>query len=669
MKKVQAGLPAPLGSIIKKGGVNFSVYAPYVTRIQLLLFRSEEDTNPDVYELDPHKNRTYYYWHIFIEGIGKNQLYAYRVDGKIDLERGRLADFSKVLIDPYARVVIGKHSREKASIYGYDNIDCCLKSAVVSYDFDWQGYEKIDCPESETIIYELHVGAFTKNENSGVTPEKRGTYRGLIEKIPYLKKLGINTVELMPVYAFDEQDAPIGKTNFWGYSPLNFFAPHSAYSSETEPQKILAEFKEMVREFHKNHIKIVLDVVYNHTAETNYNGPFYSFKGFANSVYYIIDEEGKYLDYTGCGNTICANHSIVRRMIQHSLKYWVRDMNIDGFRFDLASALARDEHGIPTENPPVLWSIDSEPLFSSIDLIAEPWDAVGLNLTNDFPGDKWKIWDEKFRDTVRAFVQGINGKTREFAYRVSGGEGSKHGRHFEFPPGRNLHYVTCHDGFTMNDLVSYREKHNFANEEENRDGTNNNLSWNCGIEGETDILLINQIREKYMKNMFMALITSHGIPMILMGDEVKRTQQGNNNAYCQDNEISWFNWELVEKNEELFNFVKQLIAFRKRVKIFSYEGYYKSEFNDKYPFVISHGVKLDNPDFGYYSNSIAQEYCYLQKKENIYIIYNSYTEDLDFELPYGSWEIVISSGLKNTKMLSECFIKVEAQSSVILEKK
>jgi len=666
--KIKIGKPTPLGAHLRDGGVNFSLFSPFSTHVQLLLFKDIHDTEPAVIELTK-RNKSYYYWHVFVEGIGVNQLYGFRIDGKNENQRRRF-DFSKVLVDPYAQAIVGEHSREIASQFGRDNISCCYKSAVVDNEFDWKGFEKVLRPTRKLIIYEMHVGAFTKNKNSGLSDKLRGTYRGLIEKIPYLKELGVTAVELMPVYTFDEQDAPLGKTNFWGYSPVNFFSPHAGYSSETEPQEIINEFKEMVRELHRNNIEIILDVVYNHTAETGAKGPTYNFKGLVNWAYYILDEDGKYLDYTGCGNTMNTNHSVVRRMIQNSLTYWVKEMKIDGFRFDLASVLSRSESGTPTENPPILWAIDSHPELVDANIIAEPWDAVGLNLTYNFPGDRWLIWNGQFRDLVRTFTKGDMGRVGEFALRSAGGKGTIPGRYIEFSPERNLYFVTCHDGFTLNDLVSYNEKHNLDNGEDNEDGSDNNLSWNWGEEGETENAEIEKLRLKQIKNMLICLFSSHGIPMILMGDEVRRTQKGNNNAYCQDNEISWFDWSLVDKNRGLFEFVKKIILFRKASHIFHYVGYLDTGYSYDKPFVTYHGVKLNKPDFSYYSHSIAIEMQYPKKKEHVLLIYNFYHKKLQFNLPYGEWEIVVSTDDKVEEgIIVERNLQVPERAIIVLNKK
>ena len=402
-------------------------------------------------------------------------------------------------------------------------------------------------PFAKTVIYEMHVGGFTRNPNSMIDSSKRGTYAGLIEKIPYLVDLGITAVELLPVFQFDEQDCPKGLVNYWGYCPVSFFAPHHGYSSSKEPLHILDEFRDMVKALHKAGIEVILDVVFNHTAEGNHEGPSFCFRGIDNSIYYILeDDKTYYSNYSGTGNTLNANQPIVRRMIIDSLHFWVTEMHVDGFRFDLASILSRDEKGRPIENPPVLWDIESDPVFAGVKLIAEAWDAAGLYQVGSFIGDSWKEWNGRFRDDVRSFMKGDEGTVSKLVTRLVGSPDMY--SHKEREPEQSINFVTCHDGFTLNDLVSYNSKHNEANKEENRDGNNDNLSWNCGIEGPTDDAAVEALRNRQVKNFLTLTLLSIGAPMILMGDEVRRTQYGNNNAYCQDNELSWFDWSLIEKH-------------------------------------------------------------------------------------------------------------------------
>jgi len=387
-------------------------------------------------------------------------------------------------------------------------------------------------PYNETVIYELHVGGFTRNPNSGVSADKRGTYAGVVEKIPYLKALGITAVELLPVQQFDDQDAPNGLTNYWGYSPVAFSAPHSGYSSRRDALGPVDEFRDMVKALHKAGIEVILDVVYNHTAEGNHQGPTFSFRGLEDRTYYMLDKSGSYLNYTGCGNTDNANYSVVRRLIMDSLRHWVSEMHVDGFRFDLASVLSRDENGIPLVSPPVLWEIDSDPVLAGTKIIAEAWDAGGLYQVGSFVGDRFREWNGRFRDDMRKFVIGENGLAATLVNRIAGSPDI-----YPDNASRSINFVTCHDGFTLNDLVSYGVKHNEANNQSNVDGADWSFSWNCGVEGATDRADIERIRERQVRNLFALLLLSQGTPMFLMGDEVRRTQRGNNNAYCQDTEL------------------------------------------------------------------------------------------------------------------------------------
>ena len=439
-----------------------------------------------VIDLDPYVNRTYHYWHVFVPGVAAGQVYGYRIAGPFDPANGLRFDPRKVLLDPYGKcVAVPKARSRSAAREPGDNVDTALKSVVVDpAAYDWEGDTPPGRPFAKTIIYEMHVGGFTRHPSSGVAPEKRGTFAGLIEKIPYLQDLGISAVELLPVYAFDEQDGPPGLVNYWGYQPLSFFAPHPGYSSRRDPTAALDEFRDMVKALHRAGIEVLLDVVYNHTAEGGENGPTLCFRGLANETYYILaDDKGRYADYTGCGNTLNANEPIVRRMILDSLRYWVTEMHVDGFRFDLASILSRDEAGRPMASPPILWDIEFDPVLANVKLIAEAWDAAGLYQVGSFVGDSWKEWNGKFRDDVRSFLKGDNGMARTLAYRLTGSPDVYQREEREAE--QSINFVTCHDGFTLNDLVSFNGKHNEDNGEGNRDGTDQNWSWNCGAEGCT----------------------------------------------------------------------------------------------------------------------------------------------------------------------------------------
>lgn len=627
-----------LGATLEEGGVNFCVFAPRATGVELLLFEHVKDKNPIIISLDSEENKSYSYWHVWVPKIGANQLYGYRVHGNYNPSAGDFFDASKVLVDPYTRAIVGEYDRDKAHKYGECNLSKCLKSAVIDdFNFDWENDAFPNHKLSDSILYELHVKGFTANHNSGVTPTLKGTYKGLVEKIPYLKNLGITAVELLPVFAFDPQDAPHNRINYWGYSPINFFAVHAPYAYANKPQEIVDEFKAMIKAFHKANIEVYLDVVYNHTTENDgfRGGPTLSMRGFSNHSYYMLDANGQFRNYTGTGNTFNANHSVARRMIRHSLRYWVRHMHVDGFRFDLASVLSRDENGFPLENPPILWSIDSDPILSQTKIIAEPWDAAGLHQVSDFTGDRWVVWNDMFRDDFRKFVKGDSGMVTHIASRIMGSPDDIRARNNIFSPEQSLNFITCHDGFTLKDLVSYNDKHNFSNGEKNRDGSNQNNSWNCGVEGATKSVDINQFRKKQIKNLVSLLLLSQGTPMLSMGDEIERSQMGNNNAYCQDNELAWMDWDLLDKNQDTYRFIRNLIRVLKQFKIFRFSSHFLREKNDKLPYIKFHGVEIGKPDYSFNSHSLACEIIAPNYNEHVFIIMNMFWEDLNFELPKG----------------------------------
>ncbi|MGE3781687.1 MAG: glycogen debranching protein GlgX [Alphaproteobacteria bacterium] len=631
----QSGKSFPLGATVSAEGVNFSIFSKHGTDVQLLLFEHVDDPQPTrIIELDLGRNRTYHYWHVFVPGVTAGQIYAYRVAGPFDPARGLRFDPEKVLLDPYGKSIArpSRYSRESARQPGA-NTATALKSVVVDPSaYDWEGDAPPARPFAKTIIYEMHVGGFTRHPNSGAAPEKRGTYAGLIEKIPYLRELGVSAVELLPVFAFDEQDAPPGRTNYWGYQPLSFFAPHPGYSSRPDPLGVLDEFRDMVKALHRADIEVILDVVYNHTAEGRADGPTICFRGLANENYYILTEDkSRYADYTGCGNTLNANDPIVRRLIVDSLRYWVMEMHVDGFRFDLASILSRDEAGRPMASPPILWDIESDPVLANVKLIAEAWDAAGLYQVGSFVGDSWKEWNGRFRDDVRSFLKGDDGMARAVAYRLGGSPDIYEYEDREAE--QSINFVTCHDGFTLNDLVSYNAKHNDANGENNRDGADHNLSWNCGAEGPADDPDIERLRKRQIKNFLTLTLLSTGVPMLLMGDEVRRTQNGNNNAYCQDNEISWFDWDLVERNADLLRFVKRLIALQMNRNLPSARlNMSLTELRRRQP-IQWHGVKLNQPDWGHMSHTLAGTVQLMGYPLMMHLIVNAYWEPLEFEVP------------------------------------
>ena len=627
------GTSYPLGATSTHSGVNFSVYARGATGVDLLLFDREDDAKPArVISLDPYENVTYHYWHVFVPRVRPGQLYGYRVDGPFDPARGLRFDHSKVLIDPYGRGLAVPLNYARATAYGVDNTATAIKSVVDTSAYDWEGDEPLHRPASRTIIYEMHVRGFTQNPNSGVSPEKRGTYLGVIEKIPYLKDLGITAVELLPVFQFDALDSPPGRVNYWGYAPVSFFVPHQAYSTRRDLLSPLKEFRDMVKALHRAGIEVILDVVFNHTAEGDQNGPTFCYRGLDNSAYYVLEPDRRhYSNYSGTGNTLNANHPIVRRMIVDSLRYWVKEMHVDGFRFDLASILARDSNGSVLANPPVLWDIESDPCLAGTKMIAEAWDAAGLYQVGSFIGDSWREWNGRFRDDVRSFVRGDDCSVRKFADRILGSWETY--QHKEREAEQSVNFVTCHDGFTLNDLVSYNHKHNEANGEDNRDGADDNRSWNCGVEGPTDDPGIEELRNRQVKNFLTITLMSLGLPMLLMGDEVRRTQLGNNNAYCQDSDLNWFDWSLLEKHGDIHRFVKLLIARR----LLRDEGPERDRLTLNQLLMSAtkawHGIKLTQPDWRDCSHSMALMGEITRQKTVFYFLFNAYWEPLTFELP------------------------------------
>ncbi|MCM2681023.1 glycogen debranching protein GlgX [Echinimonas agarilytica] len=657
-QRLNVGQSYPIGAHQLDGGVNFSLYSQHATAVELLLFEHVDDSNPHIVMLDPGRNRSGNYWHVWLRDIQPGQLYGYRVYGYHQPENGRWFDPSKVLLDPYAQCVARSthYDRALACEYGADNVGKSFLGVVVDHrGFDWGETQRIGRPLAETIIYEMHVKGFTAHPNSGVSEERRGTYLGVIDKIPYLKDLGVTAVELMPVQQFDPQDVPPNSpNNYWGYSPINFFAPHSDYAVDKSPLGAINEFRQMVKALHEADIEVYLDVVFNHTAEGGDGGPNLSFKGIDTDTYYILSEHNEFTNYSGCGNTFNANHSIARRVIRHALRYWVQQMHVDGFRFDLASVLARDENGQPMASPPILWSIDTDPVLAKTKIIAEAWDAAGLYQVGSFIGDRWQEWNGKYRDDVRAFWKGDRERVSDFANRMIGSPDIYMKRNSV--PHRSINFITAHDGFTLNDLVSYNDKHNEANGESNRDGDNHNLSWNCGAEGPTDDLYINRLRMRQMKNFMATLMCSLGTPMLSMGDEVGRTQGGNNNAYCQDNEISWFDWSKVEENADLLRFTQHLILMRRTNAGLS------RQLNQSLADMLDqsniewHGTRCNQPDWSGSSHTIACKIKAPHSQETLYFAVNAYHEPLDFELPEleeAHWYRMVDTGLESPDDFSD----------------
>lgn len=567
--KVKLGKPYPPGSKHSSGGVNFSIFSRHATAVELLLFESAECETPfQTIKLRKDKNRTFFSWHVFVKELPVGTWYAWRLDGPNHAsESGLRFDKDKLLVDPCARAVSDKRWNRGAACLPGDNSQNAMRCVVVDDKYNWDGDTPLAIRSEKAIVYEMHVGGFTRHPSSNV--KHPGTFIGLIEKIPYLQELGITHVELLPVMAFDEQDVPrgtsaLGLKNYWGYSTHSFFSPHPGYCVTPEQGTHIQEFRDLVKALHKAGIGVILDVVFNHTSESGHHGPIINFKGIAGNIFYLLDAHDKsiFLDYTGCGNTVNANHPLVTKFIISCLEYWVREMHVDGFRFDLASAMARGEGGQVLHDPPVLWGIELSEQLVKTKLIAEAWDATGLYQVGSFPGYRWAEWNGRYRDVVRRFVRGDQGIIKELATRICGSSDlyEAQGR----LPISSINFVTCHDGFTLNDLFSYNEKHNQANGEDNRDGCNHNLSFNCGAEGDTDNRDILNLRRKQAKNVFAILLLSQGVPMLLSGDEVLHSQRGNNNGYCQDNELTWLDWKKVDENADMLRFVQQMIALRKR---------------------------------------------------------------------------------------------------------
>ena len=597
------GFRYPFGARPDAGGSNFSVFSRYATGVELLLFEAVDSTEPmQVIKLDREVHRTFFAWHVYVEGLRPGVCYNWRVSGPCEnsASTGFCFDAHKVLVDPWARAVSDQlWDREQAQQAG-GNGHASIRGILVDDGYDWEGDGPLQRPTEHAIIYELHVGGFTRHPSSGV--RHPGTFSGLIEKIPYLQALGVSYVELMPAMAFDEQDVPpgaaaLGLRNYWGYSTHSFFSPHPRYCVSPAAGTHRREFRDLVKALHRAGIGVILDVVFNHTAEGGLGGPVINFKGFGNQMFYHLDpaDRRRYRDYTGCGNTVNANHPLVTRFITECLEYWVREMHVDGFRFDLASALARGEDGNPQYHAPVLWSIEFSDTLARTGLIAEAWDAGGLYQVGDFPGFRWLEWNGRYRDVMRRFVRGEPGLIGELASRLTGSSDlyQAGGR----LPINSINFITSHDGFTLHDLVSYEAKHNQANGEENRDGSNDNLSWNCGCEGETEDAAVRELRERQARNFIAILLLSHGVPMLLAGDEVLRSQKGNNNAYCQDNELSWFDWDLTETNHAMLRFVREMIAFRKRHACLMRRRFLTGNTlaGGRLPDVTWHGFQLQQP--------------------------------------------------------------------------
>ena len=592
---IQAGNPLPIGGAHQEGkGVNFVLFSRHATGVRLEFYQDSNDSSPSrTIDLDPVRHRTGDVWHVWVGDIPAGQLYGYRVNGPYLPEEGHRFNPHRLLLDPYARAIAGVKNWDFLAARGYDSSSSLADLSFSTLDnagtspkcvfthghFDWGMDSPPKHSASDTVIYETHVRGFTIHPSSGVAHP--GTFGGLTEKIPYLQDLGVTAIELMPVLEFNENEIkrlnPLTEErlkNYWGYDPVAFFAPKRSYSVGAPHGQQTQEFREMVKAFHRAGIEVILDIVLNHTAEGDELGPTFSLRGIENSIFYMLEENGRryYKDFTGVGNTLNANHPIVRELVRNVLRYWVMHMHVDGFRFDLASVLGRDEHGNILRDAPLLEDIAEDPILRDIKIIAEAWDAGGAYQVGAFSTNRWMEWNGRFRDEVRRFWLGDAGMIGLFASRISGSsdlyQSSGKG------PACSLNFVTAHDGFTLNDLVSYRQKHNDENGEYNRDGTDANYSDNCGAEGPSQDPSIEAIRKRLIKNALLTLFVSRGVPMLLGGDEFRRTQRGNNNAYCQDNEVSWFDWGLLEKHKEIHRFARGMIAFRRAHPVLRKESFY-----------------------------------------------------------------------------------------------
>jgi glycogen operon protein len=630
---VRRGHPLPYGAAARRDGVNFSVFSRHATAITLVLLLPGEEEPVLELPLDPRTNRTGEVWHVFVEGIDPGVEYGFRADCRPNPAPALLRyDPGKVLIDPYSKSVAGLETwggvaAEKGRLER-------LRSRVVDEEFDWGHEHPLEIPLADSVIYEMHVRGFTRHPSSGVA--RPGTFRGVVEKIPYLRELGVTAVELMPVTEFEEGDIPrrnllTGEPlrNYWGYQPVSFFAPKASYARDGGPVQAVREFKEMVKALHEAGIEVILDIVFNHTAEGDERGATFCWRGLDNPTYYLLDPAGRYLNYSGCGNTLNCNHPVVRHMILAALRYWVTEMHVDGFRFDLASILGRGRDGEVLPNPPVLESIAADPVMAHVKLIAEAWDAAGLYQVGSFPSwGRWAEWNGRFRDELRRFVKSDPGMTRLLATRLAGSPDLYRGS--ERAPWHSINFVTSHDGFTLADLVSYNEKRNRENGEDNADGHPENLAWNCGEEGPSQRPEVVALRRRQQRNFLALMFLSQGVPMLLAGDELGRSQRGNNNAYCQDNEVSWLDWSLAERNADLLLFTRRLVRFRKAHRSLRRRIFFEDEAR---PAVAWHGTRLGRPDWSGDARTLAMHILPTPVDETIYLAANAHWEARVFELP------------------------------------
>jgi len=636
-----SGSAHPLGVTTYPDGVNFSLFSQAATEVSLLLFDHPAAIEPaQIVRFDPFQNKTFHFWHVFVRGCGPGIFYNFRVDGPADPAAGHRFNPNKVLIGPYARGICKQLWKRADAVGPQDNLATSMRCAVLDPSrYDWEGDRPLKWPIHQSIIYELHVGGFTRSTSAGVRGP--GTFAGLIEKIPYLQRLGITAVELLPVFEFEDTDTALNPSgdiirNYWGYSTVGFFSPHSSYSVDRTGVSRLNEFRDLVKALHQVGIEVILDVVFNHTDEGNELGPTESFRGIDNRTFYLLDPNNLavYANYSGVGNTLNANHPLPQKLIMDCLRYWVEEAHVDGFRFDEGSILARGEDGTPLVHPPVVWQIELDDALADTKMIAEAWDAAGLYQVGHFPGDRWAEWNGQYRDDVRRFVKGDPGLTGAVASRLGGSADIYQSR--GQTPENSINFITVHDGFTLNDLVSYNAKHNEANGEGNRDGIDNNLSWNCGVEGPTTDPAIDGLRMRQIKNCFTILMLSRGVPMLLNGDEIRRTQRGNNNAYNQDNPTSWFDWTMTESNQDMLRFFRQMIAFRKTHPALTQPYFYRGEINERgLPDITWHGTRPNSPGFDDpEARALACTIAGFGGREDLHVMMNMFWKPLDFEVPF-----------------------------------
>ncbi len=664
MNHISKGKPFPLGSSLTSRGVNFSLIATNAEYVEILLFEKEDSISPKSILKLNQNHKTGPYWHAEIKNLNEGCIYAFRVKQKNNEINNNYE--KKVLLDPCSRGITGwgSYKRENA-LKTQENTNSCLKSVVCDRNlFNFKDYPRPKHSWEETIIYELHIKAFTES-----TDKDESCFKKFLKKIPYLKELGITAIELLPIFCFDPNDAPNGLKNFWGYSPINWFTPHFEYLSNESAKKNREEFRRLVEECHKVGIEVILDVVYNHTSEGDSQGPAISWKGIDENLYYFIGKDKNYQDVSGCGNTIAANRGLVRKLIIESLKCWASELGVDGFRFDLGIALSRGENLSPLDNPPIFEDIECEPELVDIKFISEPWDCGGLYKLGNFPSKNTFTWNGHFRDELRRFWKGDKDTAWIMSDRIKGSP-SIYKEDKNFP--KSINFITSHDGFTLKDLVTFNKKYNFANNEQNKDGDNHNNSWNHGTEGPTTNLLINDLRKRQQKNLILSLLISKGVPMLLMGDEIGRSQGGNNNSWCQNNLLGWMNWDKGQQDIELLEYFKYVIKIRKKlINIFNPSFLPNNQNHENIPRYHWHGTKLDSPDWSSWSHTVAFSINKGKTNPVVWVGLNAYSKSIDFPLPKCkyNWLKVIDtcmSEISEPLTINEKFVSIKSRSSLLI---